>query len=117
MHIGSTRSLDILRGLGAPGEGDPGFVGPPRPVTTQTGSTWFSDLVAALPRVAESYAGVKQSGDLYKINKQRLAAGLPPVDTSAIAPRVNVGIAPDTISKIAIPAVIGLALIMFMMRR
>lgn len=117
MHIGHVRSRSILRGLGAPGEGDPGFVGPPRPAPAATGSTWFQDLVSAFPKIAESYTTVKQSGDLYKINKQRLAAGLPPIDTSAIAPRVNVGIAPDTISKIAIPALIGLALVMFMARR
>jgi hypothetical protein len=58
------------------------------PDTSAASSTpWYAAPIAAI-------TGVYQAKQLMDINAQRAAQGLPPVDASALAPTVNVGLPP-----------------------
>ncbi len=61
---------------------------------------WWQQLLLQIPQVITSS---RTSEALLKLNRQRLAAGLPPVDAGALAPQVNVGVAPSVVSQITWP--------------
>jgi hypothetical protein len=75
---------------------------------------WWQQLLLQLPQTIST---ARTSEALLKINRQRLGAGLPPIDAGALAPQVNVGVAPSVVSQITWPLLlIGGAMLLMTMR-
>lgn len=80
------------------------------PSIWETISTNIKDIVTPLATARQSY-------DLYKINRDRLKAGLDPLDSSALAPRLTHDFDSSALRRNA-PLLIGVgALILFLILR
>jgi hypothetical protein len=105
-----------------PGTFDPGIYDPGMSTDTGTSaSSGASDSSASsiLNSVLNSIGPVATAYNTQQImnaNLQRAQKGLPPLDQSAYAPQVSVGLSSDTKSMLMIAA-IGLGLLLFMRRR
>lgn len=67
------------------------------PTATGTSDTpWYTQLFQSAADAYKTYLTVDQQRELLKIQNQRAAQGLPPLDVSQYTPGVNVGIASDT---------------------
>lgn len=75
-------------------------------VMTEWGTSILSTLQTALP----AYFQAKSQSDLMTINIKRAEQGLPPIDSSTLAPTVNVGVSP-AIQQLGYIAVGGLVLV------
>jgi hypothetical protein len=77
---------------------------------------WWQQFLLQVPQIIGT---ARTSEALLKINRQRLAAGLPPVDAGALAPQVNVGVAPSVVSQITWPLLLlgGAVLFLAMQKR
>lgn len=62
----------------------------------QAGSSWLD--------IASGVLQLKQQSDLQKLNVQRIAQGLPPLDSNAMATQVSVGMPPAQLNKILLAA-------------
>ena len=96
-------------------------------VSGLAGSDGFWDkIVGAVQTIVPTVVQAKAQRDLYKMQLTRANRGLPPIDAASIAPviRTQVDIAPETraalareagagMKKLAIPAAIGLGLLLF----
>ncbi len=86
-------------------------------------TTWASDLKSVIDQVAKPLIGVYQEKKLIDINIERAKAGLAPINSTAIAPTVNVGLAPQQAAeanKIGKMMLIGLgivALLLFLRKK
>ena len=78
---------------------------------------WWEKLMTGAGKLAETYGSVQTTRAIYRINKERTAQGLPPVDASALSPQLNVGVAPGTIKQLSTPLMIGAGLILLMILR
>lgn len=80
----------------------------------QGGESWIDSLSRLLPILATTY----QQRQLLEIQVDRARQGLPPLDASAYAPGVRVGLASDTGRALAIAgAVLGGIVLLAVMRR
>jgi hypothetical protein len=61
-----------------------------------TSSNWWDRLVTAIPSTITSVAQGYFQWQAMQTNLQRAKAGLPPINTAAYAPGVNVGLTPQT---------------------
>lgn len=71
---------------------------------------WGTSLLNTIQSIAPAYFQVKSQEQLMNINIQRAEQGLPPIDSSALAPTVNVGVSP-AVQMIGYLAVGGLVLV------
>lgn len=60
------------------------------------GSFDWNQAIGDLGQLYQTYTQAQLTKDLYQTNLQRQAQGLAPIPASAVAPQVNVGVAPDT---------------------
>ena len=60
---------------------------------TQEAVPWYAAPIAAV-------TSIYQQKQLMDVNAQRAAQGLPPIDASALAPTVNVGLPPAQMQQI-----------------
>lgn len=75
------------------------MMGDTAPIPTATGNNetpWYTQLFSNAVDAYKTYLTVDQQRELLKIQNQRAAQGLPPLDVSQYTPGVNVGIASDT---------------------
>ncbi len=81
--------------------------------------TWYEKLFEGTSKLLQTAGSVQTTRDIYKINKQRAAQGLPPIDASSLSPQVNVGLAPGTIQQAALPVglIVGALALLFLMNR
>ncbi len=88
------------------------------PKKTMSGLSGLGDLVDSTPATdwgktiadaAKSLLAYKSQSDLVNMNIKRAEQGLPPIDSSTLAPTVNVGISPQ-VTQLAYVAVGGLLL-------
>jgi hypothetical protein len=91
---------NVLYDSGTATPSDSGTATPGTPSTTP----WYAAPIAAI-------TGVYQAKQLMDINAQRAVQGLPPVDASALAPTVNVGLPPAQMQQIMMLG--GAALLIF----
>lgn len=89
---------------------------PVAPAATAAPSIW-QKLADFGTQALQTVQTIRQSETLYRINKARLQQGLPPLDQSAIAPQVNVGVAPGTVQSLVTPLLLGGALLFLLSRR
>lgn len=70
--------------------------GDPYPVTApaSNGFDW-GGLLGTAKEILTTVTQAELQKDLYQMNVQRAQQGLPPISPSAVAPQVNVGVAPD----------------------
>lgn len=73
-------------------------------------TSWGQDVLDLIKGIAPSYFQIKSQSDLMKINIARAEQGLPPIDSSGLAPTVNVGISP-AVQQMGYLAVGGLVLV------
>lgn len=71
---------------------------------------WGSSILDTINKAAPSLLQIKSQNDLMNINIQRAAQGLPPIDSSTLAPTVNVGVSKD-LQTLGFVAVGGLVLV------
>lgn len=79
--------------------------------------SWWEKLLDGSTKLVSSVGTVQTARDIYRINKDRAAQGLPPIDASALSPQVNVGLAPGTIKQVSAPLLIGAGLLLLMLFR
>lgn len=77
---------------------------------TAPGYDWGGMLGKAGDIATQLYA-IKTQGELQQLNVQRASQGLAPIPASALAPQVNVGMAPDT-QKTLLMLGLGVAVIL-----
>lgn len=64
------------------------------PTTNQT--NWFTGVLQNITQAGASYLSLKQQSDLIKMNNQRLASGLAPLNSDDYAAQVRFGLDPTT---------------------
>ena len=79
--------------------------------TTPAPQPWYAQAINAITSAVPLYFGVKQENAMVSLNLQRAAQGLPPLDTSAYAPQLNVGISPQVTSMATWVAIGAFALV------
>lgn len=74
------------------------MIGESVPIPTATGASdpWYSQLLSSAADTYGKYLTLQQQRDLLRIQNQRAAQGLAPLDVSQYTPGVSVGIASDT---------------------
>jgi hypothetical protein len=75
------------------------MIGDTVPIPTATGTSdtpWYTQLLRSATETYGQYLTLQQQRELLRIQNQRAAAGLPPLDVSQYTPGVNVGLASDT---------------------
>lgn len=86
---------------------------PPDGTSTSAGgapvTSWGQDLISFTKAVLPSYYQAQAQRDLLNINIKRAEQGLPPIDSGAVAPQVNVGVSPG-VQQLGYLAVGGLVL-------
>lgn len=85
--------------------------------TSKTEPSWWEKLFDGTTKLVGTVAAAQTTRDIYKINKERAAQGLPPIDAGALSPQVNVGISPGTIGQLSTPLMIGAGLLLLMILR
>lgn len=85
------------------------------PTTTPTADTspltqWGTSILDTIQSTLPAYFQAKSQSDLMKINIARAEQGLPPIDSSSLAPTVNVGVSP-AVQQFMYIAVGGLVLV------
>jgi hypothetical protein len=91
----------------------------PLPATNQGTDSWFTTITNAAQKLLPVAIAAKQTSDINQINLDRARRGQAPLSAaymSAMAPRVNVGMSPDTqnmlvFGGLALAAVIGLSML------
>jgi hypothetical protein len=78
-----------------------------------SGQSWIDSLAAAVSTVAATY----QQKQLLDVQIQRARQGLPPLDVSAYAPGVRVGLSEDTQRMLVIGGVAALVLLAWSVSR
>lgn len=63
--------------------------------------------------ITQSILAAKQASDLNEINMERLRRGLAPISAADMAPRVNVGLPPETEGLLKILLIGGVAVLAF----
>ena len=84
---------------------------------TKTEPSWWEKLFEGSTKLVGAVSSAQTARDIYKINKERAAQGLAPIDASAISPQVNFGVAPGTMAQFSTPLMIGAGLILLMILR
>lgn len=59
-------------------------------------AAWFQSILGSAAQAATQYLTLKQQQELLRIQTQRAAQGLPPLDVSQYTPGVSVGIETGT---------------------
>lgn len=77
--------------------------------TQAHGETWYDALARLLPVLASTY----QQKQLLSVQVERARNGLPPLDASAYAPGVNVGLSPDLQRMLIVGGIATLALLAY----
>jgi hypothetical protein len=75
------------------------MIGDAASVPTATGNAdtpWYTQFLQSATGAYQAYLTLEQQRELLKIQNQRAAAGLAPLDVSQYTPGVSVGIANDT---------------------
>jgi hypothetical protein len=98
--VASASTSRGLKGLGDVTAGD----------DTAPSTSWGQDIIDNLSKITTAWAGVRQQQTLLDINIKRAEQGLPPIDGSAIAPAVNVGLSAQA-QQLGYIAVAGLVLV------
>ena len=76
--------------------------------------SWFESFTDSIKKIAPALIQYKTQKNILKVQLQRAKQGLPPLDTSALAPtiRVQPELTPEMyadVKKYVVPAVIGIA--------
>ncbi len=92
------------------------------PIDTSSGGNWWDRLLNAIPSTVSTIGNALPAlGQAYfqtqamKINLDRAKQGLPPINTAAYAPGINVGVTPQTRNMLMYGA-IGLAAVFVIMQ-
>lgn len=79
---------------------------------TEEDKAWWETLIDTAGQLATQYYQVQSQRDIIKMNAERAKQGLPPIDTSDVAPRVGVDVAIDW-EQLKVPLLIGGGLLAF----
>lgn len=87
--------------------------------STSPATTWGQGILDTLKASAPAYFQLKSQSNLMTINIKRAEQGLPPIDSSALAPTVNVGVSSgvQTMGYVAIGGLMLFGLIAMLKRK